>query len=1097
MDPINSIDPWNTESWVQGYAARQEQQPARQQAGNMPAGQAGFEQQLSELHLSSSDERSAEGSSPDASPADGDATALEGEACIQRTGLGDSMPSRSNPPTKLLRSTRYGLDAPDADSNSLRSRRSTSSVDAYQASSEARESCSAPQSERHRLLPRFKAGVKGIKKALGLSSGNSLSGASTQEEVLSTELRMYFAKRRSAIEPFESDKVLVSRFLRASVGSVFMHTAQRNASHLRNFSAWLNEHERGPIADRLNEPGLENDALDYAQEVDPAGSKNIKDQVIEALTNVQQSDLPPAALSDDEQLISEFREAAESAGRVRKTVDWWVGNLHKFVIWLRSKTLTLSSLLDRPDELKRLATLYVEEGGTKHVHPVLTVLREFHVAKAQGRPANFNPQLRQRLAAPPAGDAALMARFRRAAVQAKVPKNTIDSSLIHAKKFANWLHENNKEPLAPRFRDATLADDVDEYKAQGNDTENRLHSTLDHLRRLVPGGENIGPIGPGSRLMDRRLLGPHPADAPLIEGMLDQALGGLGDSTAQQRLPFQILASRLRGFSDWLQREGRGSIVDRLSGAQQHALDQDVKEFRKTKAQLPGKALTMLRNYLKVVEANRALGLPVSGQGCSPAEAPMQRGSPQQPAESYAESYDEEYPWEVDQASGQEPAGATSRWSPQLPHDFDMREWLTPEATPLSPVAARSSDIYRGLGSLVDLPSTPHELRDDARSFPVSSASAARSSDIYGGLGSLVDLPTTPHEVRDDARSVPVPSDSGIRSSDIYGGLGSLLDLPSTPYEARDDAQSAPVASLAGPPFVIGPSGAPQELQDIGYLVGDDWGEHGSRPVSRVQINILENLELLPTQFSGPRPVLINRELYSVSSGPGGRRDFQFVHHPWSSSASGAQIGALDRTASLHGPSGLGLGARDWLGDEHITADYELLEQELQRDNPDLAARTRFLRPAQAHQLRFIENDVDFRETIHAVVNDRDNNETANFLFMPISDGGRTGGGLHWSLLLVDRRAPERMVAYHYDSSPGGHNAVARELADRLEARLEPARMARQRNGYDCGVFVVDGTRALVRLLAQRRWPAVLHLDNLVADRQALQNRLRAHPGFG
>lgn len=52
--------------------------------------------------------------------------------------------------------------------------------------------------------------------------------------------------------------------------------------------------------------------------------------------------------------------------------------------------------------------------------------------------------------------------------------------------------------------------------------------------------------------------------------------------------------------------------------------------------------------------------------------------------------------------------------------------------------------------------------------------------------------------------------------------------------------------------------------------------------------------------------------------------------------------------------------------------------------------------------------------------------------------------------------------------------------------------MAQQRNDFDCGVFVVDGTRALVSRLSERWQPAgELHLDNLVADRLALRNRLR------
>ncbi|MGX5845408.1 Ulp1 family isopeptidase, partial [Mesorhizobium sp. ArgA1] len=85
-------------------------------------------------------------------------------------------------------------------------------------------------------------------------------------------------------------------------------------------------------------------------------------------------------------------------------------------------------------------------------------------------------------------------------------------------------------------------------------------------------------------------------------------------------------------------------------------------------------------------------------------------------------------------------------------------------------------------------------------------------------------------------------------------------------------------------------------------------------------------------------------------------------------------------------------------------------------------------------------------------------------------------------------------VAYHYDSlQPGQYNdAPATQLAGLLGATLAPARIALQRNDYDCGVFVVDGTRALVERLVDGQRPdnEPLHLDNLVADRQALQNRL-------
>ncbi|MET3597636.1 hypothetical protein ABID26_007062, partial [Mesorhizobium shonense] len=375
---------------------------------------------------------------------------------------------------------------------------------------------------------------------------------------------------------------------------------------MHQFSAWLNQRERDPIADRLNDHELDNDAREYAQQFDSTGSKKIKDQIIEALENIRQTNLPPAELTDDERLIGDFREAAKSAGRSEGTVTWWVGRLHQFRTWLWSKDLTLTSLLERPEELNRLATL----SGTKRLHAALTVLQEFHAANVEERAANFNPHRRQRLAALPAEDDALMKRFKTAAMQAGVPKNTIDSSLIHAKKFANWLHENDKEPLASRFRDESLADDLDLYKAQGNDPENRLQSTLNHLRRLMSEGYGIEQVGPGPRLMGRRLLHPYPADARVIDAMLDESIRGLGDATTAQKLPFQDRASRLRAFSDWLQREGKSNIVDRLSDTdQRRGLDADAKNFRKVSPRLYGTDLTMLRQYLQLVEANKALGL--------------------------------------------------------------------------------------------------------------------------------------------------------------------------------------------------------------------------------------------------------------------------------------------------------------------------------------------------------------------------------------------------------------------------------------------------------------------------------------------------------
>lgn len=196
--------------------------------------------------------------------------------------------------------------------------------------------------------------------------------------------------------------------------------------------------------------------------------------------------------------------------------------------------------------------------------------------------------------------------------------------------------------------------------------------------------------------------------------------------------------------------------------------------------------------------------------------------------------------------------------------------------------------------------------------------------------------------------------------------------------------------------------------------------------------------------------------------------------------------------ASSQDRSGRALGARAWLGDEHIHRDYELLAEELVATDPNLAARTRFVDPLVVQQLRLAAQPLDMMRAFQRIVF-RNGEDTADFLFLPVSDAGEDPDrrGSHWSLLLVDRSNREsRPVAYHYDSALGHNDEPAAQLATRLGATLARARIAQQRNGYDCGVYVLDGTRDLVSQLTQGQRPELLNLNNLIPDRQALQNRL-------
>ncbi|WP_435926409.1 Ulp1 family isopeptidase [Mesorhizobium sp. WSM4083] len=209
------------------------------------------------------------------------------------------------------------------------------------------------------------------------------------------------------------------------------------------------------------------------------------------------------------------------------------------------------------------------------------------------------------------------------------------------------------------------------------------------------------------------------------------------------------------------------------------------------------------------------------------------------------------------------------------------------------------------------------------------------------------------------------------------------------------------------------------------------------------------------------------------------------------SPSSDARIGGLDRTASSRVAAGSVLGATEWLSDAHIQSDYDFLEQQLQGIDPALAARTRLVSPSVSHLLRHL-GPQGAESTLLSIYHQSD--APADFLFLPVNNGTATRPGTHWSLLFVDGRNPQGRVAYHYDSlqQAGYNDEPAQQLAEGLTATLAPARMPRQSNDHDCGVFVVDGTWALVQRLLNGERPdhEPLHLDNLVADRQALQNRL-------
>lgn len=1030
MEP-NYSDPNYYMRW---YAEQQELQRAQQEANLEPADQANFEQQLGELRLRSPEVSSPEVSSPDT-------PAARSHENIQRTDIGGStrMPPTSDLWDNSFSSTRYSVDVPHAhlgwDENDDRSDLQDRPFGSmrYATPSEAQSTARSKHKKSRGLFSRVKSGLSQV-----FGGHREKWSSDPASDDLYSDLRIDFAKRSRPSE-------------------------------------------------------------------------------------------------EDLELIEEFRTALGSVDRRTKTIANYVTALRMFSEFLQSEDTTLKALLGNTDLLTAYKADFMKGASANsrnYVGGALDALQNFHAGRsistpdwvtAQDQPMHPTDERMLGQFAKNVKDFRIEPDGTRGRGTGRVPLATIKSNVQALNAFARWLRAQNKRPLATRaFNEPRLlAADIDEYVNAGGDDADRLSAALSHLRRI--GADGLQSVGAGARLMGRETLAAHPEDIATIDDFLTAALSELrSDATSKEKNAVSAMASRLRSFSDWLQREDRPSIMGRIGGnaAQQSSLNADYAAFKKaTKRKAP---LDPLREYLGLSpqrvlhpyddDANLIHGLvneELRGQVSEQKKKTVRNtASAQRKFSDWLRT------------EGRESIASRINGDNEQQRSLkaDYQAFTEAKGTFFLNLKklrqyVQVTEANRAMGvnipeQAADLSSTPIWMRDLPTPAPNSEWPPVLDPFGQAGLQEPAGSSSTWSPQLPSYFDFPTLEGEPARSSDIYRGLSSFIDLPPTPQELRDDAQSRPVLSPAGrPPFFIGPSGVPQELEDIGHLVGDDW-QHGTQPVSDFLFDVLDNRMLLPNSQFAPQPVAIHGETYSIALGPRGRRDAQLIHHPGPSSVpdvastASASTGHRDR-------SGRVLGARQWLGDEHILRDYGLLSQELQQSNPDLAVRTRFVDPLVATIIREATDDRALRD-YQRIVHDRNGNDAADFLFLPINDsnaeeqerylrslqrhdaGARDRGGVgsHWSLLLVDRRNRDRPVAYHYDSAQGHNAGPAAMLAARIGADLQDAPMSQQRNGYDCGVFVVDGTRALVRRLAGRRH-ADLSLGSLVIDRQALQNRLR------
>ncbi|KAA3451443.1 hypothetical protein C7I87_06595 [Mesorhizobium sp. SARCC-RB16n] len=173
----NDNDP---DYWARWYAKQQELQRPGQESDNRGPDQAGLEQQLSELLLSSSEESSAELSSPDTRPA-------EAQRSLEHTG----MPQQSNLQDSWFSNARHSIDIPRGAKASQSDRRDRPFASTrYTAPSEAQPAARTKHSKSPGLFSRVKSGLG---KIFGSYSEKASRGPVS--EVVHSELRMDSAKR--------------------------------------------------------------------------------------------------------------------------------------------------------------------------------------------------------------------------------------------------------------------------------------------------------------------------------------------------------------------------------------------------------------------------------------------------------------------------------------------------------------------------------------------------------------------------------------------------------------------------------------------------------------------------------------------------------------------------------------------------------------------------------------------------------------------------------------------------------------------------------------------------------------------------------------
>ncbi|MDH2348590.1 hypothetical protein QCM79_40355, partial [Bradyrhizobium sp. SSUT77] len=656
--------------WTHWYADQQELQRARQEPHNELLRQAGFEQQLGELQLGSADESSAELSSPDTRPA-------KAHDSIQRIDVGGSMrmPPQSNLRGNSFNSARDSVDLPRAHFGGSAAGASQSDVRdrlfssvPYTAPSEP-EPVARTRDKSGGLFSRVKSGLG---KVFGGSRGEkSFDGPAS--DVVYSELRIDCYKRSRASE---EDAPLISEFARRAAGRYAPSSIQKMVEHLGRFSDFLKSNNL-TLASLLENPiQLKAHANEF---VNAGGIKRVH-TALEALRKSRAGELScppsPPPLTGDLLLIRQYAAAARANNVPDSTFRTHTDVLTRFAEWLTAKQKPSLISRFRTDELAEDIMAYGEEND--HNGRLFTALN--HLRRLQPDGGGFEtlgpgPRvIGRRTLSAYESDAGIIDGATAVALGRLGPESTakerapILNAASNQRRLSDWLKREGRESIESRLngseeQEKQLQKDISEFKRDIGYPAIRLG--INNLRGYLRGELQHG--------LHPRRLHPYDDDGSIIDGAAKEQLSKLGSDPASQSKKKDVrnTASAQRSFSDWLRTTGRESIVSRINGndQQKRSLNVDYREFTQAKRNVVlslNKLLNQLGPYLRLVEANRALGV------------------------AFPERPSQESPL----------AGSSLSW-PRVPSDFDPSEWL-PLAPAWSPRGLSPSEF-----SLGDLPTPP------------------------------------------------------------------------------------------------------------------------------------------------------------------------------------------------------------------------------------------------------------------------------------------------------------------------------------------------------------------------------------------------------